>query len=123
MPTDPGSFFVPEPTPPPDPKVTVPLTDWKTINFDELKPNSLLILKVKVDDVKQRLAVTQQLSRSFRPVLDIIKQKHIVMIVMSTEESFEALTEAQMNVFGWYKREGRIITPDEYLNRTAIGDG
>ncbi len=82
------------------------------INFDEIKPNSVLIIKIKADSVSQRITATQQIATALRPLREQIREKNVVLVVMSTEESFETVNEEQMNKFGWYKKEeSSIIIP------------
>ena len=93
--------------------VTVPnATGMVTINMDEIKPNSVIVIKIEPIGMQQRIAATQQIAAVLRPMNKLIKDKNIAFIVMSTAESMEVLTEEDMNAGGWYKKEkSLIITP------------
>jgi hypothetical protein len=93
--------------------VELPMVE-KTLafNFDELKPNSVVVIKIDQKGDQQRMAATQQIAMALRPLRDIIKAKSIAFIVMGSQESFEVLPEEQMNAVGWFKKEeSRIILP------------
>jgi len=80
-----------------------------TINVDELKPNSVIVIKIATEGMQQRMAATQQIAMALRPIASKIKEKNIVIIVMANEESMESLDEEQMNRMGWFKKEQSII--------------
>lgn len=82
------------------------------INFDELKPNTVIIIKIAPEGIQQRILATQQIAKALQPFRDKIKERGIVLLVMSTDETFETVDEEQMNSMGWFKKEvNRIIVP------------
>ena len=93
--------------------VEIPVaTGVGTINFEELKSNSVVIIKIAPEGMQQRIAATQQITAALRPFKDKIKEKNIAFIVMGTGETMETLDEEQMNTIGWVKKtESRIIIP------------
>ncbi len=110
-----GKLLLPEMGPPPtpvDPLVKLPdATEVVTINFDELKENSVVIIKINPEGMKQRVAATQQIAMALRPLRDSIQKKNIAFIVMSTQETMDILDPEQMADLGWERKEkNRIIT-------------
>ena len=82
------------------------------ININELKTNSVIVIKINADGIAQRVAATQQIAMALRPVAPKIKEKGVVLIVMANDESMEVLDEEQMNAMGWFKKEqSSIINP------------
>lgn len=106
-------LFVPE-TPTPNPtKADLPeATGVVTINIDDLKENSVVIIKINPEGMQQRVAATQQIAMALRPLRDSIQRKNLAFIVMSTAETMEVLNPEQMEALGWVKKEeSRIIIP------------
>jgi hypothetical protein len=105
-----------------DPSITTPATPPNTlevpnatgvvtINFDELKGNSILLIKINPEGMQQRIAATQQIATALRPYTPIFKEKSITPIVMVSTEDMSVLDSEQMGKFGWVKKEeSRIIT-------------
>lgn len=90
-----------------------PNTDKKVINIDELKPNSVIVIKISTEGMQQRIAATQQIATALRPLRDLIKAKNITFIVMGSNESLDDIDEEQMSAYGWVrKEESRIILPN-----------
>ena len=86
------------------------------INIDELKTNSVIVIKINADGIQQRVAATQQIAMALRPVAPKLKEKGVVLIVMANDESMEVLDQEQMNTMGWFKKEqSSIINP--FTNR------
>ncbi len=111
-----NKVFVPEPTPeqtPVDPVVKLPeASGVLTINFDELKENSVVVIKINPEGMQQRMAATQQIAMALRPLRESIQKKNIAFIVMATQETMEVLDPQQMEQLGWVKKEpSRIIIP------------
>ena len=109
-----GRLFVPPPSIPEsvDPVVKLPdATGVVTINFDELKENSVVIIKINPEGMQQRMAATQQIAMALRPLRESIQKKNIAFIVMSTAETMDVLDPEQMEGMGWEKKDkSRIIT-------------
>lgn len=101
----------PEPTPV-DPVVKLPpATEVVTINLEELKSNSVVVIKIAPEGMQQRMAATQQIAMALRPLREQIQAKNIAFIVMGTGEGMEVVDEDQMKELGWEKKEKpRIIT-------------
>lgn len=115
MPENQNNLFVPEtPTPTPAPtKAELPVaTKLVVFNIDELKPNSVIIIKIDPEGQQQRRAASQQIAMALRPLMEKIREKNLSIIVMGTNEGMEILDEEQMKILGWEKKDqSRIITP------------
>jgi hypothetical protein len=105
-------LVVPETTPPPSTTVALPAgTLVTTINLEELKSNSVVVIKIAPEGMQQRMAATQQIAMALRPLREQIQAKNIAFIVMGTGEGMEVVDEEQMKQLGWEKKEkSRIIT-------------
>lgn len=108
-------LFIPEtPTPVPTPtKAELPSAVGVTvIDFDTVKPNSVVIIKIAPEGMQQRIAATQQIAMALRPLREKIQDKNLAFIVMSTQETMDVLDPEQMEGLGWVKKEeSRIIIP------------
>jgi hypothetical protein len=86
-----------------------------SINFDEIQPNSLIVIKVNPETPQQRAMVTQQLAAALKPLRDIIRAKSLALVVMGVEESLDVLNEEQMGAMGWQRKEkSRLIVPGQF---------
>jgi hypothetical protein len=108
-------LFLPEPAPTVPLPTTVdltPATGTVVLDFNELKNNSVVVIKIAPKEMSQRMAATEQIATALRPFRDLIKSKNIAFIVMGIGETMETVDENQMNSVGWYKKEeSRIILP------------
>ena len=107
-------LFVPETSIPIPTPTTIEIpnaTGLQVINFDELKPYSVIIIKINPEGMQQRIAATQQIAMALKPFRRQIEDKNHAFIIMATTESFDVIDEEQMNKLGWEKKEkNRIIT-------------
>jgi len=103
---------IPEPVPT---KVDLPsATGVVVIDFETVKPNSVVVIKIAPEGMQQRIAATQQIAMALRPLREKIQEKNLAFIVMSTEETMDVLDPEQMEALGWIKKEqSRIITLDQ----------
>ena len=77
------------------------------INIEEVKPNSIIALRIK--DVTQSLLLA--LSEFSRRYGEQLKKKNISMMVLGPNDKIEEMPEEQMVKAGWVKKEkNRIIT-------------
>ncbi len=110
-----SELFVPEtPTPVPAPtKAELPSATGVTIlDFETIKPNSVVLIKIAPEGMQQRIAATQQIAMALRPLREKIQEKNVAFIVMSTQETMDVLDPEQMEQLGWVKKEeSRIIIP------------
>ena len=114
MPQNETNLFVPEtPTPVVSPtEAELPNVEQVIkIHIDELKPNSIIVIKIAPEGMRQRVAATQQIAMALRPLAQQVRDKNVAFIVMGTDETMDVLEESQMNDLGWEKKEkSRIIT-------------
>jgi len=97
----------------------VPAQEIKSININDLKENSILLIKINAEHgMQQRMAATQQIARALQPLNDKIKAKKIVLIVMADNETIEVLDEEQMGKHGWFKKEPSLII-NPFTNKPA----
>lgn len=96
-------------TPPPT-SVELPTAAEKVVvNFDELKPNSVVVIKIAATGMQQRFAASQQIAMALRPLTPLAKEKGIVFILMGTNESIETVDEDSMRELGWVKKDPSLI--------------
>jgi hypothetical protein len=111
MKSDNPLMIVPVPDPAPKIEAEVAAVELIKINIEELKPNSVIVVKILPMGMAQRMAATQQIALALRPLSPKIKEKNIAFIVMTTDENMEVVEEDQMNAIGWERKEkSRIIT-------------
>lgn len=112
---DENKIDVPETEPETSPPTSVELptaAEKVVINFDELKQNSVVVIKIAATGMQQRIAASQQIAMALRPLVPLSKQKSIVFVLMATDESIETVDEESMEKLGWVKKEpSRIIIP------------
>jgi len=76
------------------------------LNFEKVAPNSVLVVKIPADNPVylnrlQRAIVDGVIG----PRIDLLKEKKLGVLFMTTQDSIEVLTEEDMNKAGWYRRE------------------
>ena len=117
MPENPHDLFAPVsqslvPIPAPTKTELPNATKLIAINIDELKPNTVLIVKIDPEGMQQRIAASKQIAMALRPLMEKMREKNISIIVMGTNEGMEVLDEERMGELGWEKKDkSRIITP------------
>jgi hypothetical protein len=78
----------------------------QVICFDDIKPNSLLVIRISdFNDAKNFMLALQTIKKQYA---DILKDKNILFTILGKKDKIEMLDEKQMNNLGWYKR-GLII--------------
>lgn len=102
----------PTPPSPPSPLLKELINIGKSIDFNSLTENSVLIIKIKVDGTIRfemlRQAITKQV---LAPRFEILKQKKICVLFLESNDDISVMTEREMNEVGWEKKEkNRIIT-------------
>jgi hypothetical protein len=97
---------------PQSPEAEFPAQELIKINIEELKDNSVIVIKIAPEGMQQRMAATQQIATALKPHRDLIKKKNIAFLIMGTAESLQALTEEDMEDAGWVrKQKSSIILP------------
>lgn len=95
--------------PPLDPEVKIPGDKVTVINIDELKPNSVIVINVDVNGPLQKMAVAPAFSKLLSPYINILKEKRITVMLLTTKETMEIITEEEMNASGWERKEKSLI--------------
>lgn len=86
-----------------------------SIDFENLKPNSVLVIKMPAQNpmyhARLRAAIVQGI---LQPRMELLKEKKLGVLFMTTDDSIELLSEEDMNKAGWVKKEpSLIIKPGE----------
>lgn len=103
-------IIVPESETPPPTSVELPTAAEKVVvNFDELKPNSVVVIKIAPVGIQQRIAASQQIAMALRPLVPLAKQKNIVFVLMGADESIETIDEESMQELGWIRKDPSLI--------------
>lgn len=89
--------------------VDIPADNIIQINVDELKPNSVLVVKINPEGMHQRIAASRQIVMALQPVIEKLREKNIIIIIMANEETIETLDEEQMSKMGWTKKDKSLI--------------
>lgn len=90
-------------------KVTLPTDTVTTLNIDELKPNSVLVIKLDVKTPEEKMAVLPSFAKLINPYAATLREKRVTVMIMSKAESIESIPEAEMNKSGWFKKEKSLI--------------
>lgn len=80
-----------------------------TINMDEIPKNSVLIIKLNVNNPEEKMAVLPTIAKLFVPYKDILREKSVTVMMIGAAESIDIIPEAEMNKAGWHKKEQSLI--------------
>lgn len=101
-----------------EPKATNPLVDgiisWgNTLDFNNVSENSVLLIKVNVDDAEYAHHFQMGVVRHvLEPRYEMLKSKKVTVLFMSDKDDLSILKEDDMAKSGWVKKEpSRIILP------------
>jgi len=90
------------------------IIEWgNTLDIDNLPENSVLCIKINVDNTEYahnfQMGIVRQV---LEPRFDKLKEKHVTVLFLSSKDDISVLTEKDMEVSGWIRREpSRIIIP------------
>jgi hypothetical protein len=87
----------------------LPTGDVTVLNVDELKPNSVLVIKLDVKSPEEKMAVLPSFAKLINPYAQSLRDKRVTVMIMSKSESIESIPEAEMNKAGWFKKEKSLI--------------
>jgi hypothetical protein len=96
-------------TPEPPSVVDVPAAKVTQINIDDIKPNTILIINIAVDSPEQKMAVAPVFGKLLAPFAKKLKEKGVTVMLMALNESITQISETEMNVAGWEKKEKSLI--------------
>ena len=115
-----GPGITTPPTPPAPRSFDLPTDKVTTINMDDVKPNSVLVITINVDGPAEKMAVAPVFSKLLAPYAAELRSKHVTVMLMTATENITNITEAEMNAAGWIKEQkSLIITPDKNNFRRA----
>lgn len=87
----------------------LPAENISTINVDEIKPNTILVINVQVDSPVQKMAVAPVFSKLLAPYAAKLREKGVTVMLMSLHENINLISEEEMNNAGWFKKEKSLI--------------
>ena len=90
------------------------ILEWgEQLTFDNLKDNSVLLVKVNAADPQYSHAFQMGVIRHvLEPRAKLLKEKKVTVLFMSDKDDLSILSEEEMNQAGWEKKEkSRIIIP------------
>jgi hypothetical protein len=89
------------------------ILEWgNQLSFDDLKANSVLLVKVNADDPQYSHGFQMGVIRHvLEPRAKLLKEKKVTVLFMSDKDNLSILSEEEMSQAGWEKKEkSRIIT-------------
>ena len=95
------------------PSIIEALVKWgKSIDFDNIPKNAVVIIKLNIDDPFRTQIMQQVIAKQvLEPRLEILKEKRVCILFMQEGDDISVITEEEMAQAGWEKKEKkRIIT-------------
>lgn len=90
-------------------EIQLPADKVTTINVDDIKPNSVLVINVDVETPMQKMAVAPVFSKLLAPYAATLREKKVTVMLMTLQENINIVTEEEMNRAGWQKKEKSLI--------------
>src|ERR1035437_8609620 len=100
---------VPVTTAEPPSELQLPAERVVTINMDEIKPNSILVINIDVGNPIQKMAVAPVFSKLLAPYASKLREKGVTVMLMTLHENINIVTEEEMNKAGWEKTAKSLI--------------
>ena len=87
------------------------ILEWgKQLDLDNVKPNSVLMIKVNSEEpsyaYKFQVGVVKHV---LEPRFSALKEKKVTVLFLSDKDDISVLTESDMEKAGWYKKEKTLI--------------
>lgn len=98
----------PEPQTPPS-ELQVPADRMTTINVDDIKPNSILVINIDVDGPMQKMAMAPVFSKLLAPYATKLREKSVTVMLMTLHENINLITVEEMANAGWEKKAKSLI--------------
>lgn len=89
--------------------VDLPAEKITTLNIDEIKPNSVLVITIDAASPTEKMAIAPVFSRLLAPYVPILREKRVTVMLMTSKENINVVSEDDMNAAGWFKREKSLI--------------
>ncbi len=85
----------------------------KTIDLEGAPVNSVMVVKLNPEDQMYAHNLQMGIIRQvLEPRMELLKEKHLTVLFMGSNDDISILTEEDMGRAGWVKKEqSRIITP------------
>ena len=110
MPEQPQDTFVPDQPETPTPsELQLPADRVTTINVDDIKPNSILVINIDVDGPMQKMAVAPVFSKLLAPYAAKLREKGVTVMLMTLHENINLISEEEMQNAGWEKKAKSLI--------------
>lgn len=111
MPEQNQDTLVPDPLPPTQPpsELQLPADRVVTINMDDIKPNSILVINIDVENPIQKMAVAPVFSKLLAPYASKLREKGVTVMLMTLHENINLISEEEMNNAGWEKKAKSLI--------------
>jgi hypothetical protein len=99
------------PTPEPPSTIALPPETIKavTLNMDDIKPNSILVINIDVENPIQKMAVAPVFSKLLAPYAAKLREKGVTVMLMTLNENINLISEEEMNNAGWEKKAKSLI--------------
>ena len=95
----------------PPSEITLPPQTTKavTLNMDDIKANSILVINIDVENPIQKMAVAPVFSKLLAPYAAKLREKGVTVMLMTLNETINTITEEEMNAAGWEKKAKSLI--------------
>ncbi|HOS16040.1 MAG TPA: hypothetical protein PKX15_03350 [Bacteroidales bacterium] len=90
-------------------EITLPTDNVTVINVNELKNNSILIIKVDAPTPGHKMMIAPAFQKLLQPYGPAFKEKNITVMLMTTKEDLTVVTEEEMAAAGWEKKDKSVI--------------
>lgn len=96
---------------PPEPpkELQLPADRVTTINVDDIKPNSILVINIDVGSPIEKMAVAPVFSKLLAPYAAKLREKGVTVMLMTLHENINLITEEEMANAGWEKKAKSLI--------------
>jgi hypothetical protein len=96
-------------------KVALPSDKVTVIDIDAITPNSILVIKVDVPSPVHKTAVIPVFHKLLAPHSFKLREKNVTVMLMTSAETIEVVSEKEMNDAGWEKKaKSLILTPNKF---------
>lgn len=90
-------------------EINLPTDKVTIIKVDDLVPNSILIITIDVESPVEKMAIAPVFSKLLAPYAKDLRAKNVTVMLMTTHENINAISEVEMNKAGWIKESKSLI--------------
>jgi hypothetical protein len=90
------------------------LVEWgNSLDFNALPEGAVIVVKIGIDDPAYGQQMQMRIVRQIlEPRVEILKEKKVAVLFMSTDDDIKVLTEEDLNAIGYTRKDrSRIIIP------------